>query len=135
MNKEIKYTRISQTDPDLVIGKRLRQTLAVSAALVTICVTTVAIQASEQTTQTGESGGWTVSSLVWILSFPAIAMVIYSLIVNRRKGWGWVVVGTAIVAILLLLQFIWSIITAFRGDPGDDEDYFKPLDNWTSDSF
>ncbi len=78
---------------------------------------------------------WSLESLFAIFWLPIVILVLYSLILNKKKGWGWVVVGTGIVAVLALAQFAWWVITAFRGDPADDEDYFRPMENWYSDSF
>ncbi len=119
-------------------SKVIRRSLAALAPLAIFCVTAVAVHASElgAPNQPATSGfQWTTDNLLAILWLPFVVMILFSLIINKRKGWGWVVTGFAIIFVLAILQLAWSIITSFRGDPGDDEDYFKPLDNWTSDSF
>lgn len=135
MNNKQQFENSSQfTNP----SKRwVRHMLATTAALALFCVTAVAVQASELAGGDPSPSGfqWSVSNLVSILWIPLVVLVLFSLIVNKRQGWGWVVTGILIVIALAFLQLLWSIITSFRGDPGDDEDYFKPLDNWTSDSF
>lgn len=135
MNTERKKRETSLQPVKVQQGRVINGVLTTIATIAIFCVTAVALQASElsSSTQTGEP--WTWGTILWLISIPAAVMILFSLIVNRREGWGWIVVGSAIVVVLLVLQIIWSILTSFRGDPGDDEDYFKPLDNWTSDSF
>lgn len=114
-----------------------KKALIAVATIAIFCVTFVAIQAGEMAPggDSASSWAWNWTVIGWMLWLPAIALTLFSLIVSKRQGWGWVVVGSLLVAVLLMLQFAWSIITSFRGDPADDEDYFKPLDSWTSDSF
>ena len=71
----------------------------------------------------------------WFLVLPIVVLIGLSLVVNKRQGWGWVIVGLMVVVVLLVLQLIWSVITSMGGDPADDENYFTPVENWTSDSF
>lgn len=119
-------------------GIRFVWTLSLAAVL-TVCLVESAL-ASEitesiqsQVDQSGSRYSW--GAILAFLSLPAIALIGYSLVVNQRKGWGWIVVGLVLILILSVLQFFWMIITSFRGDPLDNEDYFTPTDSWSSDSF
>ena len=82
-----------------------------------------------------ESGTHLIWLAKWFLVLPIAILIGLSLIVNKRQGWGWVIVGLIIVFVLMILQVIWSIITSIAGDTVNDENYFTPIDKWTSDSF
>ena len=135
MNTERKRGNLTTRPESVQQGRVINGVLTTIATIAIFCVTSVALHASEMSSPVQTTEPWTLGNILWLLSIPVAIMIAFSLIVNRRQGWGWVVIGSVIVMILLVLQIIWSIITSFRGDPGDDEDYFKPLDNWTSDSF
>lgn len=128
---------IALSNPPSKRGVVMKRMLALLAACTTFCVLCVAAQAHEvlaEQSPSSQSIEWTLSSVAWTLCIPAAALTIYSLIIKRKNGWGWVVTGTAIVLVLLVLQFLWSMITAFRGG-SDDDDNWGPSDSWASDGF
>lgn len=135
MNTERNKGNFALQPAEIQRGRVINGVLTTIATIAIFCVTSVALHASEMSSTPQSTDAWTWDSAFWLFSIPVAVAVLFSLMVNRREGWGWIVVGSAIVVVLLVLQILWSIVTSFRGDPGDDEDYFKPLDSWTSDSF
>ena len=87
---------------------------------------------AETATESGTHLFWLAK---WFLILPVVILIGLSLIVNKRQGWGWVIVGLMILFALMIMQVIWSIITSIAGDTANDENYFTPIDKWTSDSF